>query len=479
VWSFLLFAGHAVAGPIKQAQFEIDLPDGWKADTSVEAALVKGALEQEGMHLLASLRHRGGLAVKVAELVQVVSDAEVRHYQAGEPAALAEDWASALTKGGLRVATASFDPDRMAFVATFEPNAVMFCAQAQFLTRRGFLFVFAYSQACGRDMPQFEAVVRRTTIPAAARHPAQRPAPRTATADSQQNVHAIGDDATQTRLAVQAQIDRKKGQGLTEPEAARYVLGGMLGHYLMDKNGKEDDGVLDADLELVLESERAYLEACGRCAPAAACSRDRLEVMIGRGSDKASPCAETPAPKPPTGKWSKQGWGKLRWGMTPTDVPANLALDSTEPYANMSDLKSELFDQVFAGVLAEPFYGRRVVGVFFFDEHGLQQVQLQPDRGDMPQARNDCWGWFSSIRNDLLKRYGEPDKGGDSTCGQLAMPQRTCQWVAEGAIVNLEGAIRDNGRCEITLRYVSYAFLAARVDQSRKSESRSKSADRP
>jgi hypothetical protein len=101
---------------------------------------------------------------------------------------------------------------------------------------------------------------------------------------------------------VEAQIIRYMRKGMTRANAARRVLRGYSGWYLMLTEGRDESGATRANAEvertkaLIAEAGRLYLQACRRCAGATQCERDRIEALMPGTEDRSSPCGDARAP---------------------------------------------------------------------------------------------------------------------------------------------------------------------------------------
>jgi len=102
--------------------------------------------------------------------------------------------------------------------------------------------------------------------------------------------------------SVEYQIIRYMRKGMTRANAARRVLRGYSGYYMMWTDLRQEAGQKRTDEELartrglVAEAGRLYVEACSRCADATACERDRVQVMMPGSEDGPSPCGAEKAP---------------------------------------------------------------------------------------------------------------------------------------------------------------------------------------
>jgi hypothetical protein len=109
-------------------------------------------------------------------------------------------------------------------------------------------------------------------------------------------------DENEEVASVEYQIIRNMRKGMTRANAARNVLRGFSGYYLMLTDARSDGGAprVNAEFErtkgLVAEAGRLYVEACGACAGASVCERDRIEAMMPHSEDKQSPCGIAKAP---------------------------------------------------------------------------------------------------------------------------------------------------------------------------------------
>lgn len=102
--------------------------------------------------------------------------------------------------------------------------------------------------------------------------------------------------------SVEYQIIRNMRKGMTRANAARRVLRGFSGYYLMLTEAREDAGASKQNAEvertkgLITEAGRLYVEACSKCASTSACERDRIDALLPNTEDKLSPCGEKKAP---------------------------------------------------------------------------------------------------------------------------------------------------------------------------------------
>lgn len=102
--------------------------------------------------------------------------------------------------------------------------------------------------------------------------------------------------------SVEYQIIRNMRKGVTRANAARRVLRGFSGYYLMLTEARKQAGApkQNAEVErtkgLIAEAGRLYVEACSKCANTSACERDRIDALLPNSEDKLSPCGEMKAP---------------------------------------------------------------------------------------------------------------------------------------------------------------------------------------
>ena len=278
------------------SEFSVDLPVGWSRGAA-ETLVAKPALEREGLRYLAAYsfgkRALGSAAYVVFAVSDKlrVSDAEARGYLVTRPQALAQQLANAFSEGDLptRAVSVAFDPSRFSFWTVFEPNASGFCGMAQFMTEKGQLFMHAYSGDCREYLPAFESIWRATTIPTEKMHAILRTNRQKLEPTGRFEVRVAAGPSDQSRLQVEAQVERKKREGLSEVEAARWVLSASHGLYLLEVengHGANLEGVIDE----IAAAEGAYLDACRKCAPVRLCNRDRVGLLLGRRSE-AAPCA--------------------------------------------------------------------------------------------------------------------------------------------------------------------------------------------
>lgn len=102
--------------------------------------------------------------------------------------------------------------------------------------------------------------------------------------------------------SVEYQIIRNMRKGMTRANAARRVLRGFSGYYLMLTEARADTGASKQNAEvertkgLITEAGRLYVEACSKCASTSACERDRIDALLPNTEDKLSPCGDKKAP---------------------------------------------------------------------------------------------------------------------------------------------------------------------------------------
>lgn len=102
--------------------------------------------------------------------------------------------------------------------------------------------------------------------------------------------------------SVEYQIIRNMRKGMTRANAARRVLRGFSGYYLMLTEARKHAGApkQNAEVErtkgLIAEAGRLYVDACSKCANTSACERDRIDALLPDTEDKLSPCGEKKAP---------------------------------------------------------------------------------------------------------------------------------------------------------------------------------------
>lgn len=73
-----------------------------------------------------------------------------------------------------------------------------------------------------------------------------------------------------------------------EVETARFAYRLKAGTAnLAHRLGRGYDPKIDSDAS---DAERAFMDACRKCASAAECERDRLVIASGRASDSYNPC---------------------------------------------------------------------------------------------------------------------------------------------------------------------------------------------